>query len=68
MLDVLRQGLEQGPWILGERFSAADVLLGTSCQFLLQFKAIPGDARLEAYVERCHARPAYLRAAAAELA
>lgn len=66
MLEVLRTGLTRGPWILGERFSAADVLLATSCQFLMQFKLVVDDPVLSGYVERCAERPAYQRAAAAE--
>ncbi len=66
MLEVLRRGLAHGPWVLGERFSAADVLLGTSCRFLLQFGLVAGDPLLAAYQARCEARPAFVRAAAQE--
>lgn len=71
--DLMLQGLVgaldgRGPWILGERFSAADVLLGTSVQYLLQFGLVTGQPVLEAYLERCRARPAYQRALAIEKA
>lgn len=56
----------RGPWILGERFSAADVLLGTSVQYLLQFGLVSNEPVLDAYLERCRARPAYQRALAHE--
>jgi glutathione S-transferase len=52
--------------VLGERFSAADVLLGTSCRFLIQFGLVKDDPVLEGYRARCEARPAFQRAAAAE--
>jgi glutathione S-transferase len=68
MLTTLRSGVERGPWILGDRFSAADVLLGMSCQFLQQFKMIGDDPTLAAYVSRCAARPAFQRAMAIEAA
>jgi len=68
MLITLRQGLERGPWILGQRFSAADVMLGMSCQFLQQFKMIGDEPILAAYVSRCAARPAFQRAMAIEAA
>lgn len=58
----------RGPWILGERFSAADVLLGTSVQYLIQFGLVTGQPVLEAYLDRCRARPAYQRALAIEKA
>jgi glutathione S-transferase len=68
MLVTLRNGLERGPWILGEQFSAADVLLGMSCQFLQQFKMIGDEPILAAYVSRCTARPAFQRAMAIDSA
>jgi glutathione S-transferase len=68
MLATLRHGLERGPWILGERFSAADTLLGMSCIFLRQFKMIGDEPVLDAYAARCSARPALVRAMAIEAA
>jgi glutathione S-transferase len=68
MLTTLRSGIDRGPWILGERFSAADVLLGMSCHFLQQFKMIGAEPTLSAYVSRCAARPAFQRAMAIEAA
>ena len=57
MLTVLRDGVGTGPWILGARFSAADVMLGTACHFLRQFKLIDGENVLSGYAERCASRP-----------
>jgi glutathione S-transferase len=65
MLATFRKQLAStGPWILGEAFSSADVLMGTSALYLSQFGLVKGDALLEAYVARCQARPAFQRAAA----
>jgi len=64
MMEVLEKGLEQGPWILGERFSAADILVGSSVYFMKLFGILPENRILEAYVERCLARPAYAKALA----
>ncbi len=66
MLSVLRSALARGPWILGERFYAADVLLGSSCYFMRQFKMIADEPVLFAYADRCAARPAFQRAYALE--
>lgn len=66
MLDTLRKGLERGPWILGEQFSAADVLLGMSCHFLRLFKMLDRDPVLFGYADRCAARPAFQRAQSLE--
>jgi glutathione S-transferase len=66
MLATLRSAVERGPWILGERFCAADVLLGMSCNFMRQFKMIENEPLLFAYADRCAARPAFQRASALE--
>lgn len=62
VLETLRDGLRTGPWILGERFSAADVMLGSAVYFLDMFKILGAEPVLKAYVERCVARPAAQRA------
>lgn len=66
MLGTLRNGLERGPWILGERFSAADILLGSSCYFMRLFKMVEDEPVLFSYADRCMARPAFQRAEALE--
>jgi len=68
MLATLRSELSKGEWILGERFCAADVLLGTSAFYLKQFGLIEDDAVLGAYAARCQARPAWQRAKAFDAA
>jgi glutathione S-transferase len=62
MLATLQSELSKKEWILGERFSAADVLLGTSASWLMQFGLHSGDDAIAAYVARCKARPAWQRA------
>ncbi len=62
MLSTLQSELSTKDWILGERFSAADVLLGTSASWLMQFGLHSGDDTIAAYVARCKARPAWQRA------
>jgi glutathione S-transferase len=64
MLETLHAGLSGNEWILGERFSAADVLLGTAASFLFQFGLIKDDEVLSGYVGRCQARTAWRRATA----
>jgi glutathione S-transferase len=62
--------LERGPHMLGERFSAADVLWGTALQWTTMFGLVPKLPVIEAYIARVAARPAVARARAkdAELA
>lgn len=62
MIEALRRQLEGGPWILGDRFSAADVMVGSSVVFMRQFGLLPDHADLNAYADRCLARPAYAEA------
>jgi glutathione S-transferase len=70
MLGTLTSQLAKGPYLLGERFSAADVLWGTALRWTTMFKLVPESPEVTAYIARCAARPAAQRAAAkdAELA
>ena len=65
MIKTLERGLQDGPWILGERFSAADTLLGSSAWFMQAFGILPESPLLSDYIARCVARPAYAAALAA---
>ena len=62
MIATLEQGLAQGPWLQGETFSAADVVVGSSSAFLRMFGMLPESPLIAAYADRCMARPAYVRA------
>lgn len=66
MIKTLEAGLEGREWILGDRFSAADVMLGSSANFLKMFGILPEGSPIDAYIERCLARPAYQRTLARE--
>lgn len=63
-IDILAAGVAKGPWILGERFTAADVVVGAGVNWGLMFGTIPKRPELEAYAERLRARPALQRATA----
>ena len=64
MIETLETGLGDAPWILGEGFSAADIMLGSSAVFLRAFDMLPASDILAAYADRCLARPAYQKALA----
>jgi glutathione S-transferase len=70
MLQTVLGMLGQGPYILGERFSAVDVLWGTALTWMTMFKLVPELPEIMAYIGRINARPAVARAKAldAELA
>jgi glutathione S-transferase len=63
VIDVLDVTLQKGPWILGEPFSAADIVIGSGLNFAVRlFKIIPSRPSFDAYIARCMARPAFQRA------
>ena len=69
VFDVLEAAVATSPWLLGERFSAADVMIGLDLHFGIDiFKLVPSRPVLRAYVDRCLARPALQRAKAIEAA
>ncbi len=69
VFDVLEAAVATGPWLLGERFSAADVMIGLDLHFGIDiFKLVPSRPVLRAYVDRCLARPALQRAKAIDAA
>ena len=68
MLKTLTDQLAKGPWLLGDTFTAADVLWGTALNWTTQFKLVPELPVLRAYIDRVLARPAMQRAAAADAA
>jgi glutathione S-transferase len=66
MIETLDQALSRGPWLLGERFSACDVMLGSLLSIVLFNRRLADPpATFLAYNARLEARPAYKRAALA---
>jgi glutathione S-transferase len=66
MLKTLTDQLELGPYILGDTFSAADVLWGTALNWTTMFKLVPELPVIRAYIDRVISRPAMQRAATAD--
>jgi glutathione S-transferase len=64
VLDAIVAQLTPGPWLLGERFSAADVLWGTALNWTTMFKLVPETPPVRAYIDRVRARPAMQQAEA----
>lgn len=62
MLGALVGQLARGPWLLGVRFTAADVLWGVALAWTTAFKLVPALPPIQAYVERVNSRPAVARA------
>ncbi len=63
VFDVLDAALSKGPWMLGDTFSAADIVIGSGLNFAVrQFKMVQSRPAFDAYIDRCAARPAFQRA------
>jgi glutathione S-transferase len=60
-LNALEMAVTPGPWILGPRFSAADVYVGSEIGWGMMVKALEPRPVFQAYFERCSARPAMQR-------
>ena len=62
-LDYLEAQLRDAPWFLGERFSAADVMLSFPLEAARDRAGLDATRpRLMDFLARIHARPAYQRA------
>jgi glutathione S-transferase len=63
VFDVLDAALQQGPWLLGERFSAADIAIGSGLNFAVRlFRMVPSRPSFDRYIDACTVRPAFQRA------
>jgi glutathione S-transferase len=61
VVETLAEQLRKGPYLLGERFFAVDVLWGSALGWLTAFKMIPDLPEIMAYLGRFNARPAVAR-------
>jgi glutathione S-transferase len=61
MLNTLTSQLGRGSYLLGERFSAADILWGTALTWTTSFKLVPELPVIKAYMERVNSRPAVVK-------
>lgn len=68
VIETLAAQLATGPWFLGERFTAADVLWGTAFNWMLKFQLVPDRPVFVDHAAQVAARPATLRAAALDAA
>ena len=66
MISMLEDGVKKGPYLLGERFTLADIVVGTIARFGILFGAIPKDSITAAYIGRLTERDGFQRASAIE--
>jgi glutathione S-transferase len=60
-VNALEKALAPGPYILGDRFSAADVYIGSQIGYGLMVKSLEPRPIFQDYVARVSERPAYKR-------
>jgi glutathione S-transferase len=68
MLKTLTDQLAKGPYLLGERITAADVLWGTALTWTTMFKLVPELPVIKDYIGRLGARPAVAKVKALDAA
>lgn len=62
VIDALAAQLRMGSYLLGDTFTAADVLWGSALGWTMMFKVVPERPEFLAYAKRLRDRPARLRA------
>lgn len=63
VVSTLKSALAKGPYLLGDKFSAADVYVGSQIRWAMMFGAsrLKGEKVFDDYVARLDARPALQR-------
>ena len=64
VMDVTAKAVAKGPFLMGEQFTAADVIVGSTLRWGMMFKLLPERPEFVAYTNRLAARPALQRAEA----
>jgi glutathione S-transferase len=64
VMDITAKAVARGSYLMGEQFTAADVVVGANLRWGLMFKLVPERAEFTGYVARLEARPALQRATA----
>ncbi len=60
-IGTLTAQLSKGPWLLGAKFTATDVLWGTALTWMTGFGLIDAVAPIKNYIDRWNARPSVAR-------
>jgi glutathione S-transferase len=66
VMNVVANAVEPGPYLMGEQFTAADVVVGSMLRWGMMFDLLPKRSEFIAYVGRLEQRPALQRAVAAD--
>jgi glutathione S-transferase len=62
-ISTVVQQLSRGPWMLGDRFTALDVLWGTALTWMTSFGLVEAAPPIRSYIDRWNARPSVAKVA-----
>lgn len=65
-VNAITDAMTPGPWLLGERFSAADVLWGYALRWVTGFGMVEATPVIADYIQRVMSRPGMQRAVKAD--
>ncbi|HEY6024932.1 MAG TPA: glutathione S-transferase family protein [Pseudolabrys sp.] len=63
VLNIVSKAVAKGPYLMGDQFTAADVVIGSGLRYGMMFKLIPERKEFQDYIGRFASRPAAQRAA-----
>lgn len=66
MLSIATEGTRGAGWLVGDHFTAADLMVANGLRFAMMFGAIAKEGSIADYVARATARDAFVRASAIE--
>ncbi|HMA97436.1 MAG TPA: glutathione S-transferase C-terminal domain-containing protein, partial [Polyangiaceae bacterium] len=64
MIKAIQSAVAGGEFLLGSRFTMADVIFGGTLRYMVHFKLLDALPEFTAYIERLEQRPALQRAQA----
>ena len=67
VIDAIETGLKPGPYLMGEQFTAADVVIGAGLRWARMMKLLPGRPAFDAYIAALESRPALQRSEAKDI-
>jgi glutathione S-transferase len=62
LMDAVAQAVSASPYLMGQQFTAADVVIGSTLRWGMLFKLLPERPEFTAYTARLAERPALQRA------
>ncbi len=62
VIDAAKAAVSEGPYLLGETFTAADVVFGSTLNFAIMFGAFADEEPFTSYIARLKERPGFVSA------